>query len=63
MSDKPLVQQALAQNLADLTLVVRPKSKKPEKNGRVERTKTTLCFFKGFWETVCREWVGLDRLR
>ncbi|GAA6013039.1 hypothetical protein JCM11491_000949 [Sporobolomyces phaffii] len=63
MSDKPLVQQALAQTLADLTLVVRPKSTKPEKNGRVERVKSTLAFLKGFWVTVCREWVGLDRLR
>ncbi|GAA5929657.1 Rrp1p [Sporobolomyces koalae] len=63
MSDKPLVQQALAQTLADLTLVVRPKSAKPEKNGRVERVKSTLCFLKAFWATVCREWVGLDRLR
>ncbi|GAA5961840.1 hypothetical protein JCM3765_004092 [Sporobolomyces pararoseus] len=63
MSDKPLVQQALAQTLADLTLVVRPKSTKPEKNGRVERVKSTLAFLKGFWSTVCREWVGLDRLR
>ncbi|GAA5821175.1 hypothetical protein JCM10212_002576 [Sporobolomyces blumeae] len=63
MSDKPLVQQALAQQLADLTLVVRPKSKKPEKNGRVERVRSAVCFLKGFWETVCREWPQLDRLR
>ncbi|GAA5913932.1 Rrp1p [Sporobolomyces salmoneus] len=63
MSDKPLVQQALAQTLADLTLIVRPKSTKPEKNGRVERVKSTMAFLKGFWVTVCREWVGLDRLR
>ncbi|GAA6008459.1 hypothetical protein JCM10207_007119 [Rhodosporidiobolus poonsookiae] len=61
MSDKPLVQQALAQDLADLTLDVRPKSK--TKNGRVERTRAALCYLRGFWEAVTREWAGLDRLR
>lgn len=61
MSDKPLVQQALAQDLANLTLDVRPKSK--TKNGRVERTRAALCYLRGFWEAVTREWAGLDRLR
>ncbi|GAA5837092.1 hypothetical protein JCM11251_005251 [Rhodosporidiobolus azoricus] len=61
MSDKPLVQQALAQDLADLTLDVRPRSK--TRNGRVERFRAALCYLKGFWEAVTREWAGLDRLR
>ncbi|GAA5986880.1 hypothetical protein JCM11641_006579 [Rhodosporidiobolus odoratus] len=61
MSDKPLVQQALAQDLADLTLDVRPKSK--TRNGRVERFRAALCYLRGFWESVTREWAGLDRLR
>ncbi|GAA5900340.1 hypothetical protein JCM6882_002311 [Rhodosporidiobolus microsporus] len=61
MSDKPLVQQALAQALADLTLDVRPKSK--TRNGRVERFRAALCYLRGFWEAVTREWAGLDRLR
>ncbi|GAA5879448.1 hypothetical protein JCM8547_008147 [Rhodosporidiobolus lusitaniae] len=61
MSDKPLVQQALAQDLANLTLDVRPKSK--THNGRVERTRAALCYLRGFWEAVTREWAGLDRLR
>ncbi|GAA5888524.1 hypothetical protein JCM5296_001056 [Sporobolomyces johnsonii] len=61
MSDKPLVQQALAQSLADLTLDVRPKSK--TNNGRVERFRAAMCYLRGFWEAVVREWGGLDRLR
>ncbi|GAA6034458.1 hypothetical protein JCM8097_002735 [Rhodosporidiobolus ruineniae] len=61
MSDKPLVQQALADDLANLTLDVRPKSK--TRNGRVERFRAALCYLKGFWEAVTREWAGLDRLR
>jgi ribosomal RNA-processing protein 1 len=65
MSDKPLVQQALANHLASLLLDVRPKisKKNPSRNGRVGRVKCALAFLKGFWETVTREWAGLDRLR
>lgn len=61
MSDKPLVQQALAQDLANLTLDVRPKSKTAA--GRVERFRAAMCYLRGFWEAVVREWSGLDRLR
>jgi ribosomal RNA-processing protein 1 len=60
MSDKPLVQQALASSLALLTLDVRPKDKKA---GRVERFRAAMCYLRGFWEAVVREWAGLDRLR
>lgn len=65
MSDKPLVQQALANHLASLLLDVRPKvsKKNPGRSGRVGRVKCALAFLKGFWETVIREWAGLDRLR
>ena len=61
MSDKPLVQQALAQNLADLTLDVRPKSK--SKNGRVERFRSAMTYLCGFWEAIIREWSTLDHHR
>lgn len=61
MSDKPLVQQALAQNLADLTLDVRPKSK--SKNGRVERFRSAMTYLRGFWEAIIREWSTLDHHR
>lgn len=61
MSDKPLVQQALAQNLADLTLDVRPKSK--TKNGRVERFRSAMTYLRGFWEAIIREWSTLDHHR
>jgi ribosomal RNA-processing protein 1 len=50
MSDKPLVQQALATELADLVLAI-------------TTTSSSLAFLRGFWETTVREWNGIDRLR
>ncbi|KAL4267954.1 RRP1 family protein [Pleurotus pulmonarius] len=50
MSDKPLVQQALADELAELVLMITTTSK-------------SLAFLRGFWETMVREWSGIDRLR
>jgi ribosomal RNA-processing protein 1 len=50
MSDKPLVQQALASELAELLLAITDIS-------------TALHFLRGFWITLVREWNGIDRLR
>ncbi|KAG5650456.1 hypothetical protein H0H81_012195 [Sphagnurus paluster] len=50
MSDKPLVQQALATQLADLVLTI-------------STTSASLAFLRGFWEMIVREWNGIDRLR
>jgi ribosomal RNA-processing protein 1 len=50
MSDKPLVQQALASELAELVLTISTAS-------------LALEFLKGFWEAIVREWNGIDRLR
>lgn len=50
MSDKPLVQQALASELAELLLIITD-------------TQASLSFLEGFWEATVREWSGLDRLR
>ena len=50
MSDKPLVQQALASELAEILLTI-------------ESTTSSLAFLRGFWETTVREWNGIDRLR
>ncbi|EKM84116.1 hypothetical protein AGABI1DRAFT_117560 [Agaricus bisporus var. burnettii JB137-S8] len=50
MSDKPLVQQALASELAELLLAV-------------SSTTASLAFLRGFWTTIVREWNGIDRLR
>ncbi|KAG7099613.1 hypothetical protein E1B28_001441 [Marasmius oreades] len=50
MSDKPLVQQALASELAELMLII-------------TTTSSSLAFLNGFWETLFREWNGIDRLR
>ncbi|KAJ7103355.1 nucleolar protein,Nop52-domain-containing protein [Mycena belliarum] len=50
MSDKPLVQQALATDLAELLLTI-------------NSVPSALAFLSGFWETTVREWSGIDRLR
>ena len=50
MSDKPLVQQALASELAELVLTI-------------SSTAASLAFIRGFWGTTVREWNGIDRLR
>ncbi|RUS34201.1 nucleolar protein,Nop52-domain-containing protein [Jimgerdemannia flammicorona] len=49
MSDKPLVQQALADTLASLVLQM------PCHNA--------IPFVGAFWETMAAEWYGIDRLR
>jgi hypothetical protein len=50
MSDKPIVQQALAGELAELVLTITD-------------TPSSLAFLGAFWETTVREWSGIDRLR
>ncbi|KAI0756336.1 Nop52-domain-containing protein [Daedaleopsis nitida] len=50
MSDKPLVQQALATEIADILLAI-------------SNTTVSLAFLRGFWESTVREWNSIDRLR
>jgi ribosomal RNA-processing protein 1 len=50
MSDKPLVQQALATDLANILL-------------KIPSVDAALAFLKGFWDALVREWAGIDRLR
>lgn len=50
MSDKPLVQQALATEIAEIILTI-------------PKTSSSLAFLRGFWESMVREWSGIDRLR
>ncbi|OCH96436.1 Nop52-domain-containing protein [Obba rivulosa] len=50
MSDKPLVQQALASELAEIVLTI-------------TNTASSLAFLRGFWEAMVREWSSIDRLR
>ncbi|KAG1754901.1 Nop52-domain-containing protein [Suillus paluster] len=50
MSDKPLVQQALAGELAELILTITD-------------VPSSLNFLRGFWMMTVREWNGIDRLR
>ncbi|WWD20320.1 hypothetical protein CI109_104796 [Kwoniella shandongensis] len=58
MSDKPLVQQALAADLAELLLQIKPRS-----DSSKDRFEASLAFLEGFWDAIVREWAGLDRLR
>lgn len=50
MSDKPLVQQALASEIAQIVL-------------SISTLRASLEFLRGFWEATVREWSGIDRLR
>ena len=50
MSDKALVQQALASDLAQLLL-------------SISNVPSSLYFLRGFWSAIIREWSGLDYLR
>ncbi|KAI7887353.1 hypothetical protein K492DRAFT_105138, partial [Lichtheimia hyalospora FSU 10163] len=49
MSDKPLVQQALAQDLGSLLLDL--------------STDSFIPFLEAFWEIHCSQWYGIDRIR
>jgi len=49
MCDKPLAQQRLAAELADLINTVRPAN--------------VLPFLEAFWLTIAREWTGIEALR
>ena len=50
MSDKPLTQQRLARDLADLLIVL-------------QGEENFLGFVRAFWQTMAREWAGIDALR
>ncbi|ORZ01963.1 nucleolar, partial [Lobosporangium transversale] len=49
MSDKPIVQQQLSETLSSLIIKV------PREG--------VMNFIAAFWETICAEWHGIDRLR
>ncbi|KAG8703734.1 hypothetical protein FRC08_002661 [Ceratobasidium sp. 394] len=50
MSDKPIVQQDLSHELANLALVI-------------PSLDSGIGFIRGFWEATVREWAGIDRYR
>lgn len=73
MSDKPLVQQALAQELSDLLLAVPGEGKvlAPPIEGFQDsvvgevtvKVYCGLALFEGFADVMVREWSGLDKWR
>lgn len=50
MSDKPLVQEALADSLAELC-------------SAFDDTLVALQFYSAFLDIMCREWFGIDQWR
>ncbi|KAA1088316.1 hypothetical protein PGT21_002526 [Puccinia graminis f. sp. tritici] len=65
MSDKPIVQQHLAQELADLCLIIRPARSSDDDPllDQVFTTQTALSFWKQFWIALGSEWQGVDKHR
>ncbi|WFD44173.1 hypothetical protein MPSI1_002839 [Malassezia psittaci] len=68
MSDKPLVQQALAQELADLVLFTAGDISETDKTSSDDdiarnRALSALDFYHGFWTTIEAEWFGIDKYR
>ena len=64
MSDKPLVQQSLASDLAEILLLINPTTTTATGvTGEGERLVAALGLLRGFWTAIIREWTGLDRLR
>jgi ribosomal RNA-processing protein 1 len=59
MSDKPLVQQGLATDLANMVLRINPVG--ASTSGA--QLSAALAFLEGFWVALVREWNGIDRLR
>ena len=49
MADKPLIQQQLAENMAEITLKI--------------ETYNAFVYLNAFWETICREWHTIDTHR
>jgi ribosomal RNA-processing protein 1 len=55
MSDKPLIQQKLAVDLAGLTNTIDAQDE--------DGFQAALAYLDGFWEMMGREWEGIDQLR
>ncbi|KAK0553102.1 hypothetical protein OC845_001382 [Tilletia horrida] len=73
MSDKPLVQQALATELADLVLIIAKGSSQKRGSSSTStststiydlgRVQSALAFLQGFWAAMAREWPLIDKHR
>ncbi|KAK0537377.1 hypothetical protein OC834_000821 [Tilletia horrida] len=69
MSDKPLVQQALATELADLVLLIAKPAQGKKRTSEAEaavdsgRVNSALAFLQGFWSAMAREWPLIDKHR
>lgn len=64
MADKPKYQNELAERLASMArcLSLEFAEEQPAEEGAVD-LPPALLYLRAFWETMCREWRGIDRLR
>ena len=65
MSDKPLVQQQLAQELSELVLMVAGIDTRSDEAqvASLRHALAALDFYQGFWHTMQAEWLGVDKFR
>lgn len=71
MSDKPLVQQQLAQELSELVLMVAGINTRADetdndissKKDSLQHVLVAFDFYEGFWQTIQAEWLGVDKFR
>mgnify|MGYP001091952431 CR=1 FL=1 len=67
MADKPKYQHELADRLASITrylsLEFVDSQEEQENEPDLKDLPPALLYLRAFWETICREWRGIDRLR
>lgn len=66
MADKPKYQHELAERLANIAKVLScefPASEVQDEDEPITAFPPAILFMQAFWETMCREWSGIDRLR
>lgn len=72
MADKPKYQHELAERLAHLAINLSTDLKDERSDDEIDEDEpvdlaevlpASLLYVRAFWETMCREWRGIDRLR
>lgn len=71
MSDKPLIQEGLAQRLASVMLQLSSQNDKYKKDADNEeltdydigKSNVVLAYYFAFWNKMAKEWFGIDRIR
>ena len=66
MADKPKYQHELCEKLAQLATTLPAEIKEAaedEESAEMPAQPPAMLYIRAFWETICREWRGIDRLR